>query len=102
MAKPERWRLNRTSYPFSAAIQTRFGDLDFLGHINNVAYAAFFENGRGAFHGHLGTRAFRDKRDRSVIAAVEIAYLREGFHPDTLEIAAGVGRIHATADQSVI
>jgi acyl-CoA thioester hydrolase len=42
MAKPESWRLDVASYPFQAAIPTRWADLDLLGHINNVSMAGLF------------------------------------------------------------
>ncbi|MDQ2764072.1 MAG: acyl-CoA thioesterase, partial [Pseudomonadota bacterium] len=34
MAKPESWRLDPASYPHRDVIQTRFQDLDPLGHLN--------------------------------------------------------------------
>lgn len=93
MSKPESWRLNPASYPFSAVTQTRFGDMDFLGHLNNVAYAALFENGRVRFNRSLDERRQREKGERWLVAAVSINYLREGHFPDDVEIASGVGRI---------
>ena len=35
--------------PLTTAVQIRFGDLDVLGHVNNVAYYALMETARGAF-----------------------------------------------------
>ncbi len=93
MAKPESWRLNPASYPFSATTQTRFGDMDFLGHLNNVAYAALFENGRVRFNRQLNERKQRQHGERWLVAAVEINYLREGHFPDDVDISSGIGRI---------
>jgi acyl-CoA thioester hydrolase len=50
MARPESWQLNPDSYPFSHLTETRFADMDLLGHINNVAMAGLFEHGRGMFN----------------------------------------------------
>ena len=43
MAKPESWRLDAASYPVCIELQTRFQDMDINGHLNNVAFAALFE-----------------------------------------------------------
>jgi acyl-CoA thioester hydrolase len=93
MAKPAPHRLEPASYPFSAPTQTRFGDMDILGHLNNVAYAALFENGRVRFNRAMDERRNRAEGDRWLVAAVEINYLREGHFPDDVEIASGIGRI---------
>ena len=93
MAKPAPHRLHPASYPFSAITQTRFGDMDFLGHLNNVAYAALFENGRVRFNRAMDERRNRAEGDRWLVAAVEINYLREGHFPDDVVIACGIGRI---------
>ena len=91
MPRPEAWRLDPATYPYSDAIQTRFADLDVLGHINNVAMASLFETGRTRFNTATGLIAWR--APRWLIAAQEINYLGEGFYPDDVTIATGVGRI---------
>jgi acyl-CoA thioester hydrolase len=93
MAKPPAWRLNPACYPFSATTQTRFGDMDFLGHLNNVAYAALFENGRVRFNRSLDERGRRESGERWLVAAVSINYLREGHFPDDVQISSGIGHI---------
>ena len=93
MAKPAGWRLNPASYPFSSATQTRFGDMDLLGHINNVAMAGLFENGRVRFNRSLGERERRQPGERWLIAAVAINYINEGRFPDDMIIMSGIGRI---------
>jgi acyl-CoA thioester hydrolase len=88
-------RLNSASYPHSAAVETRFQDLDPLGHINNVAMGALFEQGRVRFN-----RAFllehgrhRNPGMRWLVARVAIDYLAEGHFPEPVVIANGIGRI---------
>ncbi len=93
MAKPESWRLNPASYPFSVATQTRFQDMDILGHLNNVAFAALFENGRVRFNRAMDERAIRQTGERWLVASVAINYLREGSFPEDVEIASGIGHI---------
>lgn len=92
MPRPAPWRLSPDSYPHSAAIQTRFQDLDVLGHLNNVAFAALFETGRTKFN-HTAELWNTVKARRSVVAQVEINYLAEGSYPEDVEIATGIGEI---------
>jgi acyl-CoA thioester hydrolase len=94
MSRPEPWRTTFDAYPFSAAIPTRWADLDLLGHINNVSMAGLFEEGRGRFnrslelhHGHKGIRW--------LIAAVSLNYLAEAHHPNDVVVASGIGHIGA-------
>ena len=92
MAKPDRWRLSPASYPFTAAIPTRWADLDLLGHINNVSMAGLFEEGRGRFNRSLELHR-GDKATRWLIAAVDLNYLAEAHHPHDVNIASGIGRV---------
>lgn len=96
MAKPDRWRTDAVRYPFTTTIPTRFGDLDVLGHVNNVAMAAIFEEGRVRFNRSLHLE--RSSSDvRWLIANVSIAYLGEAFFPDDMIVTAGIGRIGRTS-----
>lgn len=96
MAKPDDWRLNISNYPFHVALDTRYQDLDVMGHVNNVAMAGLFETGRIRFHHSLG-RHPRDKGVRWMIAAVNIAYLNEAHFPDPITVASGIGHIGNTS-----
>lgn len=97
MARPALYRLDIASYRHSAATQTRFGDMDFLGHINNVAYGALFENGRVRFNQQFTEPDNRQKGDRWLVAAVAINYIREGHFPEDVIIASGIGHIGSSS-----
>ena len=92
MPRPTPWRLLPDSYPHRDAVQTRFQDMDTLGHLNNVAYAALLEAGRTRFNVAAGLWGSAPGR-RSVVAQMEINYLAEGRFPEDVEIATGVGEI---------
>lgn len=92
MARPEPWRTELAAYPFETDIPTRWADLDLLGHINNVAMAGLFEEGRGRFNRSLELHR-GGKGVRWLIAAVELNYLAEAHHPHDVTIASGIGRI---------
>lgn len=91
MPRPDPWRLDPAAYPHRETIQTRFADLDVLGHINNVAMVALFETGRTRFNHAAGLTRFRDTR--WLVAAQEVNYLAEGSYPADVVMTHGVGLI---------
>lgn len=93
MPRPAPWRLDSASYPHHDTVQTRFQDLDTMGHLNNVAFAALFESARIKFNHAFGRRASADDPFRAVVARNEINYLAEGSYPEDVVISTGVGRI---------
>jgi acyl-CoA thioester hydrolase len=93
MARPEGWRLRPATYPVSIQCDTRFQDLDFNNHLNNVAIAGLFENARSRLHFNKQAHADRASGVRPLIAAIEINYLGEGFFPDPVTIASGIGAV---------
>ena len=84
----------RSTYRVWGQETVRYSDTDAMGHVNNVAYAAFLETGRTTFVracglpvGHGGASV--------VLARVEIDYLLEVYWPATLDIGiavTGLGR----------
>ncbi len=88
--KDEAWRREPASYPFCAALQTRYGDMDANAHLNNVAIARLFEEARLRFH--MAARAAASAIDPSgvMIAHIAIDYLAEGSYPGDVEAGVGV------------
>jgi acyl-CoA thioester hydrolase len=93
MPRPAPWRLDAANYPVRQTIQTRFQDLDTMGHLNNVAFAALFESARVQFGASLGRPPNPDDPFRAVVARNEINYLAEGSYPADVHVSIGVGRI---------
>ena len=91
MARPEPWRLDPARYPHRDVIQTRFQDLDPLGHINNVAMAGLFETARVRFNRAMELSGWHGHR--WLVANITLNYLNESFFPDDVEIATGIGQI---------
>lgn len=88
MARPDPALLDPARYPHHATLQTRFQDLDPLGHLNNVAIAALFETARVQFNTAIGLRdAFEH---RFVVARLDINYLAEGQFPADVVVSSGV------------
>jgi len=99
MPRPAPWRLDPAAYPHHDIIQTRFQDLDVLGHINNVAWAALLETARVRFYHRLNSLG--PGRNRGLVANVEINYLGEGNFPAEVTIASGIGRLGTRSWQTL-
>lgn len=95
--KPDPALLHEAVYPVFFEITTRFADMDHNGHLNNVAYAQYFEHARVRFNqttifdGPLPRAETRDWR--ILVAAISIAYLREGAYGPPVRVGIGVSRI---------
>lgn len=101
MAKPDPALLNAARYPFSHEINTRFADLDPNAHVNNVAMAAFLEDGRVRFNGAVGIGRTMPEL-RFMVVNVQIDYLAQAHYPGTITChgaAAAVGRTSFTVQQ---
>jgi acyl-CoA thioester hydrolase len=87
--KPEPFRLRRAAYPYFRRVIARFSDMDAERHLNNVALAAFYEDGRVSFlHGLSGPE--RGTSFRFVIAHISISYLAEAHYPGDYDVGLGV------------
>ncbi|HEX8388095.1 MAG TPA: acyl-CoA thioesterase [Sphingomonas sp.] len=93
MPRPLPWRLDRAAYPHMQTVQTRFQDMDVLGHINNVAFLSLFETARTKFNHELELWGRKFGGRRAVVASQEIHYLAEGSYPEDVEIATGIGHV---------
>ncbi len=88
-------------YPFTIDLLPRFGDMDVLRHLNNVALSALYEDARFRFQ--LERLQIGEERSaRGFLASVNVSYLREAHYPDPLRFGAGVGRIGRTSYEIVM
>lgn len=86
-----RW-LDPSLYPETHRVQTRFQDLDTLGHINNVAMAAMFEAARVRFN-HPMRAEFQTDTVRTMVAGQTLNYVAEAHSRPDLDFHIGVGHI---------
>ena len=72
------------AYRFWATEHVRFADLDMLGHVNNKAYATYYETGRVSY---FAARGLSDgPRVGMVMVRLEIDYRKEIVFPATLRV----------------
>jgi acyl-CoA thioester hydrolase len=98
MPKPQAWQLHPANYPFSHRTETRFADMDLLGHINNVAMAGLFEHGRGMFNHAIEVQR-RAPGQRWLIVSVAIEYIAEAHFPAHVDVACGILRVGGSSWQ---
>ncbi len=83
---------SRSSFSHWTPVTLRFSDQDSLGHVNNVAVAAFVESGRTRLiHPFL----MRDKYPQLnyALVHVEIDYRAEFHYPGTIDVGGRIQRI---------
>jgi acyl-CoA thioester hydrolase len=91
-ARPARVLPRLKQFPGRTGDVIRFGDLDPQGHVNNTVFATFFETGRVMLLREPGN-LLNPPGATSVLARLDIDFLREMHWPGTVEIGTGVAEI---------
>lgn len=92
--------LEKPSYPVVRVLETMFSDMDIQHHVNNVAIARFFEEGRSALHFAIKEQ-YPDEFTQIVLARFEVHYLREVSYPGPVEVAVGAARFGTSSFDNV-
>jgi acyl-CoA thioester hydrolase len=90
--RPARVLPELSQFPGRTRDVIRFGDLDPQGHVNNTVFATFFETGRVAFLREPGN-ALSPPGTTSVLARLDINFLKELHWPGEVEIGTGIAEI---------
>lgn len=96
MARIDRARLDSGIFPVRLVIQTRFDDLDFQGHINNVAVVVLLQEARVDFNRQAGLRGDMAGL-RMMAAGLTVEYAGELRYPEPVEAVSGVLAIGRTS-----
>jgi acyl-CoA thioester hydrolase len=91
-ARPPRVLPKLEQFPGRTSDVIRFGDLDPQGHVNNTVFATFFETGRVMLLRAPGN-GLNWPGTTSVLAQLDITFLREMHWPGTVEIGTATTRI---------
>lgn len=89
MIRIDRTRLQNAVLPIRIKLGTRFADLDFQGHVNNVAFAGLFQEASN----HCNTANIRPHLPPGVnilVGTLCVDYVGELHHPSIVEISTGV------------
>lgn len=91
-AAPARIVPSLEDFPSRARDVIRFGDLDPQGHVNNTVFATYFETGRVTFLREPGN-PLNASDTTTVLAQLDISFLKELHYPGTVQIGTGIARI---------
>lgn len=90
---PEQWI---EKFRFRMPVKIRFGEVDMLGHLNNVNYFAYFEQGRIDYLEHVGVlpELFDLKKGRAIVTAnLECHFLKQIFYGQPLSLRVRTARL---------
>ena len=82
------------SYPVIYEQQVAWGDMDALGHVNNVQYYRYIESARISY---MRALKFFEQDIHLVVASSQCKYLRPVTFPDQLNIGVRVEEIRSSA-----
>lgn len=83
-----------TDYPVIHQQVVAWGDMDALGHVNNVIYYRYIESAR--IH-YMDQIRMMQQSFSTVVASNQCKYMRPVFYPDTLKIGVRVEEIRNSA-----
>ncbi len=85
---------SRKEFDFWTTINTRWGDMDGLRHINHAAYLIYMETARLDLYKQIGHEFERwDQEESSILASMEVNYIGQAVHPTNFEIGQRITRI---------
>jgi acyl-CoA thioester hydrolase len=88
---PQTWL---DTFHFEIPIKIRYCETDMLGHVNNVSYFMYFEQGRIEYFENLGlTEDLFSDKTVSVVADLECQYLAQLYLKDPLKLHVRVSEI---------
>jgi acyl-CoA thioester hydrolase len=78
----------RAAFPFWGAVDVRWGDMDALGHVNNIMYLQYVESARIAFFERFGwpVEAFAARGQGPLVVSQTINYRRPAVYPARLDV----------------
>jgi len=87
-------KYTRNDFEYWMSLQTRWRDLDAMGHINHAAYLTFMENVRLEFYESLGFSSRNSGQvDGIILASMNVQYHQQVIHPSDLDIGQRIVRV---------
>lgn len=100
---PESWL---EKFHYSIPIKVRYCETDMLGHVNNVSYFMYFEQGRIEYFENLGLfDSMFGSEKVAVVADLECQYLAQMYRSDKVNLhvrVASIGRSSLDVEYAVV
>ena len=79
---------------FWTSIDSRWRDMDSLGHINHTSYLTYMESARVEVYVQLGYSGIRREMDEStILASMQVHYIAQTSHPSKFDIGHRISRV---------
>ena len=86
--------IDKADFIYFKKIESRWGDMDGLRHINNAKYLTFLETARLEYLSTLGIDINRwDSKESVILASMKIDYHKQSSYPNIYEIGCKISRI---------
>jgi acyl-CoA thioester hydrolase len=85
------------SYPVTLTFPVQWGDMDALGHVNNVIYLRWFESARIALFRSFGMSVADPGGVGPILATTTCDYLRAVVYPAEVTVGVGVTHVGTTS-----
>ena len=86
--------IQRTDFQFWTNLETRWRDMDVIGHLNHTAYLTYMESSRVELYTQLGYPGLKKEMDQSaILASLQINYYKQASHPSQFDIGNKISRI---------
>ena len=78
----------RVEFTFWWPVTVRWGDMDAMGHVNNMIYLQYLESARVGYFEAIGwgIRIVDGRKQGPVVASQTFNYRRQVVYPDELEV----------------
>ncbi len=80
--------MNRSDFKHCVELPVRWGDMDSLGHVNNVQYLRYLESGRVAYVEQVVGSSLS-----LVLADIQCAFRQQLHYPVTIEVLTRISRL---------
>jgi len=86
--------LQRSDFDYWSPINTRWRDMDALGHLNHAIYLEYMETARVDAYTQLGFSGIRKDMDEStILGSMDVHYLSQVKHPASLDVGHRICRV---------
>ena len=86
--------LQRSDFDYWSTLNTRWRDMDALGHLNHAIYLGYMETARVDVYIQLGFSGIRKDMDEStILGSMDVHYLSQVKHPSSLHVGHRICRV---------